>query len=137
VFALLKPAILLVVLLTAIAFESTLPATINNDVVPHLDKVVHFFVFGMVAWLLAGAISAHYKSLKSDFLVVCISIVLVALLGVGDEWIQSFTPSRHAELNDVLADIAGGVVFLLVYLRCNNPIYFKKETCNSQEVSDA
>jgi VanZ family protein len=105
-------------------------------VVPHLDKVVHFFVFGMVAWLLDGAISAHYKSLKSDFLVVCISIVLVALLGVGDEWIQSFTRTRHAEVDDVLADVAGGVVFLLIYLRFKDSIFSKKEGHDSQVVSD-
>ena len=135
-FGVLKPIILLLALLAAIAFESTQPASINNDVVPHLDKIAHFIVFGIVAWLLASAISARYTSLGSGFVVVFISLVLVALLGVADEWIQSFTPSRHAELNDVLADIAGGAVFLLAYLCFNNYIFSKKKDGDSQVVGN-
>jgi len=136
VSALLKPVLLLLMVLAAIAFESTLPATINNDVVPHLDKIAHFFAFGMVAWLLAVTLSTRHLSLKSDLTVVFISIVLVALLGVGDEWIQSFTRTRHAEVDDVLADVAGGVVFLLIYLRFKDSIFSKKEGHDSQVVSD-
>lgn len=119
----LKPVVLLAALLAAVAFESTLPATINNDVLPHLDKIIHFLVFGLVAWLLASAMAAHHRLFESGFLVVFISLVLVALLGVADEWIQSFTPSRHAEVGDVLADIAGGFVFLLVYLRMKHHFF--------------
>lgn len=37
--AVLKPDVLCIVLLAAITFESTLPETINNGMVLHLDKI--------------------------------------------------------------------------------------------------
>ncbi|MBL1353659.1 MAG: VanZ family protein [Zetaproteobacteria bacterium] len=45
-----------------------------------------------------------------------LSIVIVALLGVGDEYLQSFTATRHADLDDVFADVAGAIFFLLVWM---------------------
>jgi len=127
VLNLLKPMFLLGILLMAIAFESTLAPTINNDVIPHLDKLVHFFVFGIVAWLLAIVLSTCFTSLGSGFFLVFTTLMLVLLLGSVDEWIQSFTASRHAEVNDVLADIAGGLVFLLVYVQFNGDVLSLKK----------
>jgi len=132
----LKPIVLLLLLLVAIAFESTQPATINNDVVPHLDKIAHFMVFGGVAWLLASSISRRYRWLESPITVVFISLILVFFLGVADEWIQSFTVGRHAEMNDVLADVAGGVVFLLLYLGFHKRIHLKKEAGDAQGMNN-
>jgi len=132
----LKPIVLLLLLLVAIAFESTQPATINNDVVPHLDKIAHFIVFGGVAWLLASSISRRYRWLESTITVVFISLIWVFFLGVADEWIQSFTVGRHAEMNDVLADVAGGAVFLLLYLGFHKRIHLKKETGDAQGMNN-
>jgi len=132
----LKPVVLLLILLVAIVFESTQPATINNDVVPHLDKIAHFIVFGGVAWLLASSISRRYRWLESMVMVVFISLIGVLFLGMADEWIQSFTVGRYAEMNDVLADVAGGAVFLLLYLGFNNRIHFKKEIGDAQGMNN-
>ncbi|MDQ6968293.1 MAG: VanZ family protein [Mariprofundaceae bacterium] len=107
--------ILLIFLLLAVGFESTCAATINNDVIPYLDKMVHFFVFGLLAYLIAISLF-KMRSQASLLGVAIISLILVALLGMGNEWIQSFTPGRIAGVDDVLADMFGGFIFLAVWV---------------------
>jgi len=132
--AMAKPAVLLFIVLIAIAFESTCDPSIDNSIIPNLDKIIHFLVFGVVGWLLAILLSAGLGKHVSKLNIFLISLLLVLLLGSGDEWIQSFTLTRHAEMNDVLADVAGGIVFLLVYFRSNACIFSKKEACKVQVV---
>ena len=135
--------LLLVVVVVSVFFESTLSPTINNHVIPHLDKIAHFFTFGLIAWLLASSIH-HLPSEKvncaattprmgeverrrmlkpreaplggvSHLTVALTSFALVTLLGLSNEYIQSFTPGRLASGYDLLADMAGAVVFLLIW----------------------
>jgi len=143
----LTPVLLLLVL-ASVAFESTLAPSINNHLIPHLDKIAHFFVFGIIAWLIAsvffyrfGAVSPSqvtsykvngvattprtgevergrmlkpredvlgYKSLSASFL-------LTAIAGGLNEYIQSFTPWRDVSLYDVVADLAGVILFLAAW----------------------
>ncbi len=132
--AMIKPAVLLSILLMAIAFESTCAPSIDNSLIPNLDKIIHFSVFGVVGWLLAMLLSTGLGKHASRLNIFFISLLLILLLGSGDEWIQSFTLTRHAEVNDVLADVAGGMVFLLVYFRFHACIFSKKEAYKPQVV---
>ena len=118
----------LALVLAAVTFESTLPPTINNNLIPHLDKIAHFFTFGIIAWLTASTI-CHLTSRVSEgesrfrkrgspgghLTAATASILLAVLLGLANEYIQSFTPGRLSELNDVLADMAGAFVFLVIW----------------------
>ena len=108
---------ILLMILAAVAFESTCAPTIDNSVIPNLDKMIHFAVFGCMAWLLASIL--EHKAWFHQYAyaaIAMLSIVIVALLGAADEYLQSFTATRHAELDDVYADIAGAMFFLLVWI---------------------
>ncbi len=103
--------VLLLVLIISVAFESTRAPTINNNIIPHLDKGVHFFVFGLIAWLIAVVLNPHLSTGISTLL----AFMLSTLFGLANEWIQAFTLGRCSDLNDVLADMAGAVIFLLIW----------------------
>jgi len=113
--------ILLIAIIAAVVFESTCAPTIDNSLIPNLDKMIHFGVFGVIAWLLASVLDAKLWFKRSSFKIVVFSFVFVVLLGVSDEYLQSFTSTRHAELNDALADLAGAFVMLVIW------IFYKKD----------
>lgn len=92
--------VLVVYLLT----KETSPNTPHLDI-PHLDKVVHFVIFGLWTYL------AYYlfKGKRRDVALVMITLAVVT------EIIQLMTKTRHFSGLDILADLLGvlGVLFLL------------------------
>jgi VanZ family protein len=102
--------LLLVFIIAAVLFESTLPATVDSEKIPKLDKLVHFLVFGLIAYL--GVFLLNSYKIAGNWLSMVITLVLMLLLGVVVEWLQS---GRTATINDVYADVAGAVVFLVVW----------------------
>jgi len=74
--------LLLIAVVLAVLFESTQPPTINNDVIPNLDKIAHFFVFGLIAWLFASVLSFRLR----PHLSILIAFILVSVLGCLNEW---------------------------------------------------
>ncbi|MDQ6991289.1 MAG: VanZ family protein [Mariprofundaceae bacterium] len=106
--------IVLLCLLLAVGFESTLPPTINNNVIPDLDKLAHFCVFGFMAYLIA-ILMVKIKLQIPLWCLGFVSLILVTLLGMGNEWIQSFRPGRMVGMDDVLADMLGGLIWLTVW----------------------
>ncbi len=103
--------LLLIAVVLAVFFESTQPATINNDVIPNLDKIAHFLVFGLIAWLFASVLSFRLSP-RNSYLT---AFILVSVLGCLNEYIQSFTPGRFSELHDVYADMAGAAFLLIAW----------------------
>ncbi|OIO68687.1 MAG: hypothetical protein AUJ57_09870 [Zetaproteobacteria bacterium CG1_02_53_45] len=120
--------LLLIAAVGAAFYESTMPPTINDkvnavfgregalgySVIPHLDKIAHFFTFGLIA-LLISIVLSHLTSSIGRLTIAITSLGLATLLGLANEYIQSFSPGRATELNDVLADMAGAIVFLTVW----------------------
>ncbi|MDQ6953875.1 MAG: VanZ family protein [Mariprofundaceae bacterium] len=100
--------------IAAIAFESTCPPSLPNDVFSNLDKMAHFFAFGFVAWFVATAL-VHQKKNESWGFVVIVSFLLTSLLAIGNEWIQSFNPNRVVSLGDILAGMSGAASFALAW----------------------
>lgn len=73
----------------------------------NFDKVAHFFIFGLLATLVArnGFVPGR----------AWVPIVAVSVFGLTDEWHQSFTPGRSVEFDDWLADTLGAAVAVTVY----------------------
>lgn len=69
------------------------------------DKYVHFFEYFVFGYLLLNAFMITELNLGKW--IVLFSFIL--LLPVLDESVQYFTPGRVADINDGLADIAGGL----------------------------
>ncbi len=103
-------------LMAAIFFASDLPA---GDVSVRLwDKALHFIVYGAlgVCYLLAltdgrwTRVTARHAAL---------AVAFAALYGITDEMHQMFTPGRHPDIRDIVADTLGAAaaVGLIVVLR--------------------
>lgn len=92
-----------------------------------IDKVTHFFVFGLLASLVA----------RNGFLpgVGWMAVLIVSLFGITDEFHQSFTPGRSVEVADWVADTLGAAVAVLVYARweayrrlMETPLHWRRQT---------
>jgi VanZ family protein len=77
-------------------------------------KAAHFLEYGVLALLAARAFSASPGHLlrRRWFL---ISLLLVVIYSLSDEYHQSFVPSRGASIYDSLIDTLGGLTSLLLY----------------------
>ena len=95
-------AILLIVM---IFFEATQPPTIGSSIIPHLDKIAHFFAFGLLAFLLIMAFRPSGVAIQwSDVIVVCIIVLSIT---VADELVQTLNATRQASLGDITAGCLG------------------------------
>ena len=73
--------------------------------VTHLDKVVHFGLFFIVAASLHYAFRFPYW----------VSIAILTLYGITIEVIQYHIPGRGADVWDVVADVSGAVSFFILF----------------------
>ena len=79
--------------------------------VPDVDKIAHFFVYGLLGTLVARVPSvAGWRPLG-----VYSAILVCSLYGISDEFHQSFTPGRAVEFGDWLADTSGAALAVFVY----------------------
>lgn len=73
--------------------------------IAHLDKVVHFGLFFILA------ASMHYAFRFPYWM----SIAVLTLYGIAIEVIQHYIPGRGADVWDVVADVAGAVSFFICF----------------------
>jgi len=100
-----------VLLAGAIFVEALHGPTIDNSIIPNLDKMAHVAAFGLLAFLLFRFARSAGFIIRWPLLIMI--VLMVAGLGIMDEWVQSFTPGRTASPMDVLADVAGAGFILL------------------------
>jgi len=101
------------VLLVGVIFIEALHApSIDDSVIPNLDKIAHAAAFGLMAFLLFRYLrSIGFANGWRILIGVGLSIVM---LGVLDEWVKSTVPGRTASPMDVLADVAGVLVCIFL-----------------------
>ena len=75
-----------------------------------MDKVIHFLVYGALATLVLRVpwVARHPWR-------VFLAIAAASLFGASDEWHQSFTPGRQADVFDWLADTLGACLAVALY----------------------
>jgi VanZ family protein len=79
-----------------------------------MDKVFHFFVFGVLGVLTArGLRNVKNRRISDNYL--SFTLLICAIYGALDEIHQYFVPGRHFSLGDMIADILGVIVLGLVY----------------------
>jgi VanZ family protein len=77
-------------------------------------KAGHFFEYALLAFLARRAfITSSRLSIRRWWFEL--SLLLVVLYALFDEWHQSFEPTRTGSIFDSLIDIAGGLTVLLIY----------------------
>lgn len=98
-----------------IFFLSSLP----SSVVPNLgisfgDLIIHFFEYSVFGYLLGLAIMQSPGKVNwKNFLTI---IIIGSLYAASDEYHQSFVEGRFSEMSDFLADSAGVVLGLVVFV---------------------
>lgn len=84
---------------------------------PHADKVAHFGWFFGGAGLLAAAVFCLAPKLSS-FKHILLVTIIIGLVGIADEFHQSFTEGRDGNsLSDLIADTLGGLAGACVFRR--------------------
>jgi VanZ family protein len=78
-------------------------------------KVAHFTEYAILAWLAARAFSTSSSQPLLRRLWFLISLLLVVLYSLSDEYHQSFVASRTASIYDSFIDMSGGLTMLLIY----------------------
>ena len=73
------------------------------DLLPYGDKLAHAAAFGLLAGFFWLALRSFWWP-----------IVLSSLYGLSDELHQRFVPGRQFDLLDLLADITGALLFILL-----------------------
>jgi VanZ family protein len=77
-------------------------------------KAAHFTEYAILAFLAARAFRGSFHEwLRRRWFII--SLLLIILYALSDEFHQSFVPSRTASIYDSMIDIAGGLAALLKY----------------------
>ena len=97
-----------ILLTCAIFFEALHTPTIDNQIIPHLDKIAHATAFACLAFLLFQFARSASLMLRWPGLVAI--VLIVTILGAMDEYMQTFVPGRTADIKDGLSDIAGACI---------------------------
>lgn len=101
----------LLALTVFVASSQPIPGEFGS-IIARWDKVVHFFVFGVMALLIARLRFVQEKMPLGAMS----AIVIVAAFGITDELHQAWTPGRFCSLDDWLADVLGAVTFVTAYV---------------------
>jgi VanZ family protein len=80
-----------------------------------VDKWLHLIEYFGLGFVLGRALRASMPE-RNPLVAGFLTIGLGLLMAVGDEVFQSFVPGRDASHLDVMADVAGLVLAMLVYM---------------------
>lgn len=95
-----------------IFYQSSNPVPEKIPSLLHMDKILHFTAYGILGALFFRAF--RRSGLKFPPLIpVFLSIICAGAYGISDEIHQSFVAVRTADINDVLADVAGSTLGVL------------------------
>ena len=81
--------------------------------IPHFDKLVHFGLYAIEAFLLYGAIAWPGRPVFSLVRVLAVT-GMMAVWGAADELHQYWIPGRAMEGDDLAADVTGAALGALV-----------------------
>lgn len=101
-----------------------LGTSLPQEVVPvqtsGIDKVLHFAIYTVFAFLLARQLAFDHSLARAAIL----TLVIVAAFAAADEWHQRFIPGRFPELADWIADCLGAALgsLLAVFWRMTRPV---------------
>lgn len=95
-----------------ILIATPIPGTSSNGFTIY-DKVVHFFLFGILSFLFGWVLIPWIR--KKRVMVTNIAVlVLVSSYILGGEYLQNLVPGREPALGDVLAGLFGMFIGLVL-----------------------
>ena len=93
------------------------------------DKLLHFIAFGILGFFLYRSF-VHTAVPFIRKYGLRLSIFISIIYGISDELHQYFVPGRYCSFYDLVADILGAVVFILVYRRIRYKLQRDQNTGN-------
>ena len=102
------PAIAWMALIFVLSSRSDLPNVRTPLLGALIEKGAHFASYAVLAILLERALALPRGGKLA-------ALVLTVLYGISDEFHQSFVPGRTPMLDDLLADLAGGLFGLYAF----------------------
>ena len=105
--------ILAVTWMVAIFWLSSQESLPSPDLFPGQDKLEHALAFGILGFLLGGALGGLEKRFPWGRVITV--ILLTGTYGLFDEAHQYFVPGREASLGDVCADLVGGFLAAMAF----------------------
>ena len=101
--------------LILIYIESSQPAPKILGEIPGLDKVAHIAAYGVLGLMILVMLTLidTYKKIP----ILPLTVFLVVLAGLFDEFHQAFVPGRNTDAWDLLADFCGGLFSTVVIQR--------------------
>ena len=100
--------------LVFITIVSGVPDLKVPNVFPQADKLVHIVIFAILAFLLAGSIHKYIRHKKKISQIILV-LLLTTMFGFLDEWHQSTVIGRVSSQWDLLADVIGGFVGVILF----------------------
>ncbi len=92
---------------------------------PFSDKLMHIAGYALLGGLVARALikgNWGINNLKHGrAIIIILAILFSAMYGLSDEIHQAFVATRQSDVFDVIADIAGGAIGVLLFIRCRRP----------------
>jgi undecaprenyl-diphosphatase len=105
---LLWPQVAVVFLVTQMAYLDILPKHLLAW--PFADKVLHFFLFGLVVFWLN--LWLHDKQVRiGTWVTAPVAVVLPFALALAEEVLQLFSPLRTLDFTDLASDLLGMICF--------------------------
>jgi VanZ family protein len=92
------------------------------------DKVIHFIEYAVFAVLIFRSFS-NISFLPSRRYVLWLSLFFLALFALFDEYYQSYIPGRNPDIIDLVFDICGAtLIIILLYIKRKNALKEKAVT---------
>lgn len=94
----------------------TLPMPSSQNVglqITYADKLVHFFIFGLLSYFLAKTLELYTE--KHHRTVLITSLILPTIYGLMLEYLQESIPGRSASLYDSAAGMIGSLLAIWIY----------------------
>lgn len=106
----LVPPVLWMGVIFMLSHQSRLPypEDVSAKVISTLGHVGVFGILAVLVWWALGA-----TSLPSGRRAV-VAVLVAFLYGLADEWHQSFVPGRAPDVRDIVADVTGAILAMLV-----------------------
>lgn len=83
-------------------------------IIPYGDKIGHFFLFGLLA--LGANLALKRRGISAGRIFVPFGAIVIFGVVIVEEFSQKLMPGRTFDVNDMLASLAGVILFSLVPL---------------------
>jgi VanZ family protein len=92
------------------------------------DKLIHMAIYFIFAGLLYRALRFEGTSPAMRSRAAVVTIAIIALYGMTDEYHQHFVPGRSMDVYDWVADVAGGLLCVVVMSYLSRHTHRKDES---------